>query len=195
VGYFPDTIAEALAGRMVCMAYLVRFQFVSQTMQVWNGNGRRKFGGTFWDGLRGIGNIEGLEQAVNGNAPQAIFTLSGVSLDLQTEEEGDPFDYVNQPVNVFIQFFTTDGRWTPLDSPRAVWGGTMQTFQESTAWDEGKKQWVDTIGVTAESWFAGRGRPPYSYYSNSDQALRFPGDRGLEIMSALQNYTVRWPTF
>lgn len=193
MGYFPDTIAEALAGRVVLAAYLVEMQFVSGTMRLWNGTGDLPSGGQTWKGMRGLGQISGLEQAVNGNAPQATFALSGVSSAFQSEEQGDPSDYVNQPILVYLQFFNRD--FSPLDSPYAIWGGTMQTFQETYGWDDSQKNWVSTIGLTAESWFVGRGRPPYSYYSDRDQQLRHPGDIGLEYMASMQNYTTRWPSF
>ena len=192
MGYFDDTIAAALAGRKVQAAFLVEFRFVSATMRLWNGNGDLSAGGHTWKGLRGLGQIDGLEQAINGQAPQATFSISGVSTQTQGEEQGDPLDYVNQPDIVYLQFFNPD--WSTLDSPYAIWGGTMQTLQESFAWDDSKKAWVSTIGVTAESWFVGRGRPPFSYYSDRDQQHRFSGDLGLEYMAAMQNYTVRWPS-
>lgn len=192
MSYFPNTIAAVLSGNGVKAAFLVEFQFVSGTMGVWNGNGEMSSGGRTFKGLRSLGQIDGLEQAVNGNAPQATFTLSGVDSTALAEEQGDPFDYVNRPVVVYLQFFNDD--WTTLDSPYAIWGGTMQTFQETYAWDESAKGWISSIGVTAESWFVGRGRPSYSYYSDRDQQGRFAGDLALQYMAPMQNYTVRWPT-
>ncbi len=190
MGYFNETIAAALDGRRVQAAYLVEFQFVSATWRVWNGNGDLPTDGKTFKGLRGLGQIDGLEQAVNGNAPQATFSLSGVSTQVQAEEQGDPADYVNQPVIVYLQFFNED--WSLLDTPYAIWGGRMQTFQESYGWDESQKAYISTVGITAESWFVGRGRPPYGSYSDQDQQLRFPGDKGCDFMAPMQNYTIRW---
>lgn len=191
MSYFPDTISAALAGKSVRAAYLVEFQFVSGTIRVWNGNGRLSAGGFTWDGLRGMGQIDGLEQAINGSAPQATFTLSGVDPNVLSKEQGDPFDYINRPVLVYLQFFNED--WTLLDSPYAIGGWTMQVVQETYGWNETLKAWESLIGITAESWFAGRGRPPFGFYSDRDQQLRFAGDLGCQYMATMQNYTVRWP--
>lgn len=188
LGDFPETIRS----KSVQAGLLVKFSFISGAMGLWNGNGELTTNdGQVWKGLRGLGSVSGLEQAINSSAPQAVFSVSGVGTDWQREEQGDPFDYVNQPVNVYLQFFSAN--WTPLDAPCAIWGGTMQTLQDSFGWDDSKKAWVSTIGVTAESWFSGRGRPPFSFYSSRDQKGRFPGDRGCEYMAQMQNHIDRWP--
>lgn len=191
---FPATVSAALEGRGVKADLLVEFQFQSVFMLLWNGHGDLTTNdGKTWKGLRGLGQVEGLDVAVNGNAPPAVFSISGVDPRALAEEQGDPADYVNQPVIVYLQCFDDD--WKPLDDPCAIWGGTMQVLQESYGWDDSRQASISTIGVTAESWFVGRGRPPYSFYSRQDQAGRSSGDKGLDYMASLQNYTVRWPTF
>jgi len=189
---FSETVAASLTGAKIRAAFLVEMQFVSQAMRLSNRNADLKTNdGRIWRGLRGLGSISGLERAVAGTAPQAVFSLSGVAQNVQAEEQGDPSDYVNQPIGVSIQFFTED--WGLLDAPYAIWGGTMQTVQDTFAWNGGSKAWTSICSLTAESWFIGRSRPPYAFYSHNDQQLRFPGDLGLQFMAMLQNMVTRWP--
>lgn len=189
---FSETVEASLSGAKIKAAFLVEMQFSSETMRLSNRNADLKtLDSRVWRGLRGLGAISGLERAVAGTAPQAIFSLSGVAQDVQAEEQGDPSDYVNQPIGVSIQFFRDN--WSLLDNPYAIWGGTMQTVQDTFAWDDGNKAWTSVCSLTAESWFIGRSRPPYAFYSHNDQQLRFAGDLGLQYMSALQNMVTRWP--
>lgn len=193
MAYLPDTIAEAAAGRDVRAAFLVELRFRSQTMRLWEGYGDLDAGGSTWKGARGLGQIEGLAQAVNGDAPQATLSLSGVAPENQAIEQGDPAEYVNRTVIVHLQFFKLD--WSTLDSPLAVWAGTMQTVQESYGWDDSAKAWISIIGIACESRFVKRGRPPASFYSPPDQALHFPDtvDKGLDAIAQMQNFVIRWP--
>ena len=188
---FPNVIAASLSGRSVKAAYLVEFLFRSGPQRLWNGNGDLSAGARVWKGLRGLGQISGLEAALNANAPQAVFSVSGVSSGFRSKDGGDPFDYINRPIIVYVQFFKDD--WSTLDDPYAISGWVMQTVHEGYAWDDSVKAWVSTVGIAAESWFFGRGRPPFSFWSDRDQQARYPGDKGLEYMSALQNYVTRWP--
>lgn len=193
MGFFPGARAEALSGRAVRAAFLVKAEFASETMWLWNGNYPLTSGGATWVGLRNLGSVSGIEQAINGQAPQATFTISGVTSQAETESEADPTEYFNKPITLFFQFF--DDNRQPLDAPYALWGGLMQVVQTSDSWDDGQKAWSITMGVAAETLFIGRGRPPYSFYSDSDQRLRYPmrTDLGLTYMQQLQDEEIPVP--
>jgi len=51
------------------------------------------------------------------------------------------------------------------------------------------------ITVSAESLFSLRSRPAFSQYTDTDQKLRFSGDRGFEFVPGLVNKIVTWPDF
>ena len=83
MSFFPETIAHHLAGRTVQAALLGQFDFASETMRLWNGGGVLEANdGTQWQGLGQWGSVTGLEQAINGQAPEATFTLSGIDADI-----------------------------------------------------------------------------------------------------------------
>lgn len=197
MGFFPETIAASLAGAKVQAAPLVRFDFTSETMRLWAGNGVLKTNdGALWSGIGSLGSMSGIEQAVNGEAPQATFTLSGIDATImrlaRDEFEEEVFGRL---VYVLIQFFGVDDpgdpdNQRPLDNPYPIWSGRCltPTFTLSQAGER-------SVDISAESLFSLRSRPQYAMYTDADQQRRFPGDKGFEFVGGLVNKVVTWPDY
>lgn len=185
---FSAAIQAQLERKMVRVAQLVEFHFLDAVKRVWTGFGDTTIGGHVWQGTNELGSITGISQARDGSAEQATFSLSGVAADLLAKAVGDPEQYTQRPVKVFLQFFDDD--WQPLDSPQAIWLGYMDTLQITRTGDDGPTR---TITMTAENVFANRARPPYGSYSDSDQQARYSGDKGCERVAALVNAVREWP--
>lgn len=186
MGFFPQTIAEHLAKRVVRASYLVHFAFATTPMRVWIGTGALVSGGQTWSGIGTLGSISGIESALGGTAPVVTFGLSGVdptavakALDASDEVKG-------RDVTIFLQFF--DDASQPLDAPYAVYAGTMDVMRVKA---QGPTE--RTVEVTAETLFARRALPPFGYLSDRDQQRLYPGDRGLEYMPSMAAKTVNWP--
>lgn len=193
MSFFPETIAAQLGGRTVRVSFLVLFDFATQPMRVWTGAGKLETGGADWFGIGALASISGLEQAINGEAPETTFILSGVNsqvVSLARDEWRE--EALDRLVKVYLQFHNAeDDRPLELfDEPYAIWSGRMQTpsfeLQGTT---------TRTITVSAESLYTLRSRPPYSQYTDTDQKSRFAGDRGFEFVPSLINKVVTWPDF
>lgn len=184
---FPETIKAHLAGRTVRATYLVKLDFTSAPMYLWNGNGLLETGGIKWEGLGGLGNIDGLEQAVNGEAPEATITLSGIDSEtvLKTAQEFET-EVRGRKAIVYMQFFQPDDDQV-LDNPYPLMAGKMMLPQ----YDITPKE--KAVIISCESLFNYRSRPNFSMYTDRDQNRRFPGDRGFEFVASLVNKTVAWP--
>lgn len=193
MSFFPETIAAMLGGRTVRASFLVEFDFATQPMRIWTGAGKLEAGGEEWHGLGKLGSISGLEQAVNGEAPETTFVLSGINSQIVTIAR-DEFaeEAKDRLVRVLIQFHNAedDRALTLYDAPFAIWSGRMQVPRFEIQGPRKRK-----ITVTAESLFSLRSRPSFSQYTDKDQQLRFPGDRGFEAVAGLVNKTVTWPDF
>lgn len=186
---FPETIAAAMRGARPRCANLVLLDFVGEPMRLWTGNGLLTAGGFEWAGIGSLGSMSGLEQAVNGEAPEATFTLTGIDGTIMRLAR-DEFDAKarNRRAVAYIQFFNEDDDRT-LDQPFPVWGGRMHapqfTIQGSTR----------EVSVTCESLFTLRSRPNFAMYTDRDQQKRFDGDRGFEFVATLVNKVVTWPDY
>ncbi|SCW61866.1 hypothetical protein SAMN02927924_01704 [Sphingobium faniae] len=194
---FPDTIAASLAGSRVDCAFLVRFDFASKPMRLWKGNGRlRTNDGMFWNGIGQLGSMSGIEQAVNGEAPEMSFGLSGIDAEIMRLAR-DEFEaeVKGRLVYVLIQFFGVDDpddpdNQRPLDNPYPVCCGRCLT-PTFTMNQEGER----SVTIAAESLFSLRSRPRHAMYTDADQQRRFPGDKGFEFVGSLVNKVVTWPDF
>ena len=193
MSFFPETIAAHLGGRTVRASFLVLFDFATVPWRVWTGAGKLNTAGHDWFGTGIFGSVTGLEQAVNGEAPETTFSISGIPsrvLTLAKTEFGD--EARNRLAKVYIQFHNehNDQRRELFDQPFAIWAGRMQTPRFTMQGASKRK-----LEVTAESLNALRSRPAYSQYTDADQQARFPGDLGFQFVVGLVNKVVTWPDF
>lgn len=190
---FPETIKAALGGRTVRSSFLVLFDFTTQPMRIWTGAGKITAGGYDWSGLGVLGSISGLEQAVNGEAPETTFVLSGINSEIMSLARDEWADEgKDRLVKVLLQFHNeaNDLPLTLYDQPYSIWAGRMQTPRFELQGPTSRK-----ITVSAESLFSLRSRPSFSQYTEGDQKSRFAGDRGFEFVPSLVNKVVTWPDF
>ncbi|WP_034157930.1 hypothetical protein [Sphingomonas sp. ERG5] len=194
---FPETIAASLAGTKVEAAYLIHFDFTTQPMRLWRGNGLLKTkDNATWSAIGQLGSVTGIEQAVNGEAPVATFTLSGVDqriVRLARDEFKPEVD--GRLATVLVQFFgepddTDPDNQRPLDFPFPMWAGRCLT--PTFTIEQGGEH---SVSIAAESVFALRSRPNYAMYTDRDQQHRFAGDRGFEFTGTLVNKVVTWPDY
>lgn len=196
-GLFPETITHALAGKKVNHAFLVRFDFTSETVRLWKGPGPLETNdGNTWRGLGVFGSMSGIEQAVNGQAPAMSFTLSGIDAQVMhlAKDEFETEVY-GRIVYTMIQFFGVDDpadpdNQRPLDNPYPICAG--RCLRPSFSWTQ---QGERSVTIAAESLFSLRSRPAAAMYTDSDQQKRFPGDAGFEFVGVLTNKVVKWPDY
>lgn len=194
---FPDTIAAALGGGRVECAFLVRFDFTTTPMRLWRGNGMLKTNdGAQWQGIGNFGSMSGIEQAVNGEAPEMTFVLSAIDADIMRLAR-DEFEaeVKGRLVYVLMQFFGVDDpddpdNQRPLDNPYPVACGRCLKPSFSLT-EEGDR----SVTISAESLFSLRSRPNWAMYTDADQQRRFPGDKGFEFVGSLVNKVVTWPDY
>lgn len=193
--YFPETIQAYLSGRKVNMVPLALFDFRDGEVAVWTGPYPLTVGGREWTGLGAIVSVDGLNQAATLESSEMTFILSGVDLSiLAVATSADRANYVSRLVTVFIQFFDED--WQPLDSPYALKAGLMDDMRitrSQSVGEDGSVVVVRTITLTAQNLFYGRGIAPYSLYTDRDQQLRFPGDKGMQFIPELQDKDIPAP--
>ncbi len=196
---FPETIAADLAGKRVNACFLVKLDFTTKPVLLWLGeSGPLKTNdGAIWQGLGKLGSISGVEQAVNGDAPEMAFTLSGVDAEVVrlAREEYDA-EVKGRMVYVLVQFFGVDDpadtdNQRPLDLPFPIAAGRCLRPEFSLDRESGD----NSVTIKAESLFSLRSRPRYSMYTDADQQRRFPGDRGFEFVGTLINKVVTWPDY
>jgi hypothetical protein len=199
MGLFSDVIqAEANGLRPIC-AFFFYFDVLPAPIAVWEGDGPLTREGVTWTGVGrrqdGSGNplqaIDGLEEAMNGDAPELTMTLSGVDKTLMAAARVGAADgnVVGRKFKVSLGFFSfTTG--APLGSliPLGTW-----TLQQPSLAGQGVE--TRTIKITAENLFAARSRAPFALLTDHDQRRRYADDQCLAFIPTMVDRTVTWPQF
>ena len=190
MGFFSDTIAAKLAGRVVRLARLVELDFADGVGRYWEGGGGDLMaGGQTWTGTGGLSTISGIESALGGTAPQVTIGLSGVNAMSVARLVSADQDVKGRPAQILIQFFD-EASLAALDQPYSVYVGTMDVMSADI-----KGPTNSAIQVTCEGLFPGRARPPYGYLSDRSQQGLHPGDTGLSLVSSMRLAQPFWPVF
>jgi hypothetical protein len=198
---FPSAVQAQLQGRHVIASLFVFFDFLSAPVRVWEGDGPIDREGHTWLGMGqrqdGSGSplqgIDGLEQAVNGSAPQMTMTLSGVDATIVDLVNTDVSagEVEGREVTIFMGFYdATVAGLVPLDSlvTIGVWYMQRPTFTTSGPATR-------TITLPCETIFSQRSRAPFGMLTDRDQQKRYPGDKALEFIPKMVDRTETWPEF
>jgi hypothetical protein len=188
---FTATVAAILAGRTVRRARLVRFEFKSETMRLWEGGmgSLRTPSGEVWHGSGELGQVGDIESSIGGTAPQVEFTLSGVDPAITAKARSASDEVKGRPATVLVQHYDED--WQPLDGLFTTFVGTMDTLKISAP--AGSQTRVASLMV--ETLWTRRGFAPFSYISDRDQKRLHPGDRGCEQIASMASKSIKWPQY
>lgn len=188
--FLSATQAAIAAGHTVRLAVLCEFDFVGGAGRYWLGFGPLLTAdGRRWEGTGALGKIEGLDVPVGTTAPKTTFTLSGVDARAAALVRQQGAAVRGRDVRVLLQFYQeTGGEIVRFDAPVEAWSGEMD-LPRYDALGGGKF----AVSVAAEGPWAARNKPPFGFYTDTDQQRRWPGDRGLELMASLPGKVVNWP--
>lgn len=178
-----STEMQAVASaEVVRPIYLIDMEFTAGELNLWSGNGILTYNSKDYVGagdLLSIGSIqENSELTANGINLQ----LSGVKQSLLNIARDDP--YQGRPLTVYLGAFDEAG--DIISSPVLVFSGIMDTM---TITDSGAES---TIGVTAENKLIAFEKSAVRRFTNEDQKIDYPNDKGFEYVTKIQNLEVVW---
>lgn len=195
---FDAAIERQARGALVRVADLIEMELKSGTQRYWTGmTPIRSSDGKVWNPTRGVGEVSGLQQSFQGDAPELTLTLAGTSSQFKrlvplTGDQRDEF--FNRRVTIYWQFFGKT--WDVLDEPFAIFTGQMRTLVPSRKTVPGGV--LSIITLTAEHPFSNRATAPYGCLTPQDQDARYPGLPRDEMLDRSPGQTaklVRWPIF
>lgn len=189
MGFFPEAIAAQMAGRDPRCLWLMLIDFVTEPSRILLDHGEIDASGHIWRGTGDLVAVSGLEQVVNGQAPEMTVTLSALNPAMMALAR-DEFEAeaMGREIIVYMQFQDETG--LALDAPYPVARAVMRRPQFKIG-EDGTRE----IIVSAESAYALRARPPYAMYTDADQQRRFAGDKGFSFVPTLRNKTTVWPDY
>jgi hypothetical protein len=181
---YNDAEIAALDSGVVRFGDLFRLE-VDPLVQVWLGAGDLAIGpnsldpgGGIYRGLGEVGAVPDLDIMINGAATRVEIVVSAVSGAVAAIAQGGDTEAVKRKRAAFgCVLFGKD--WQPLGA--AHWYAHFRADFLSSGRDpvvdlEGNSVLVDWIKLSCGSQITRRRRPARSYFSNTDQQARHPGD-------------------
>lgn len=163
-------------------AFFVEAHFVNGPIYVWSGRGSIVWGGHTWLGVGSLGSISTIEEGSSIDAKGITITLSGIDSDLL----GDILTEFQVGLPVIVNLGLFDATLTLIDTPVIAWAGRMD---QPTIDVDGQ---TCTISINCENRLVEMNVAVDRRYTNEDQQLDFPGDRGMEFVSSIQDVTIYW---
>lgn len=175
--------ANAIASTENKPALFFEVHFVSGPVYVWSGLGSIDWNGQTWLGAGGLIEVSTVEEGNTVEAKGITVSLSGVQTDFLTDIL-DEFQ-VGLPAIVYLGFFEDDGV-TLVPDPIISWSG--RTDQPTIEMDGT----TATISVNCENRLVEMNVAVDRRYTNEDQQIDYPGDRGLEFQPSIQDVRIFW---
>lgn len=177
----PDFLA-AIASQQIRPAVFVEAYFASGPVRLWTGLGTTAWNGQTWMGVGSLGSVSTIEEGSTVEAKGINLTLSGIDASLLRLVEGE-FQQ-GLPVRVWLGLYDANGQLIP--NPVLSFAGKTDQPTIEVSGD------TATITITCENLLIDLNTSVERRYTNEDQQLDYPGDRGFEFVPSIQQRTIYW---
>lgn len=172
----------AASSAYVKPALFVQVNFTTGPVYVWSGVGSQTWNGHTWQGVGQFGMVSTIEEGANVEARGITLTLSGIDSTLL----GDVLADYQQglPALVYLGLFDASG--TLIANPITCWSGRTDQPTITMSGDSG------TLSIACENRLVEMNVSVQRRYTDQDQKLDYPGDRGFEFVNQIQSQTLYW---
>src|SRR5579864_2120985 len=172
----------AITSQQINPVLFVQVNFTTGPVYVWSGVGNIYWNGITWSGVGSLGSISVIEEGANVQARGITLTLSGIDATLLT---GILTEF-QQGLPAIVYLGLLDASGNLIASPIISWSG--RSDQPSVTMD-GQ---TATISINCENRLVDMNVAVDRRYTNEDQQLDHPGDRGMEFVSSIQDVMIYW---
>jgi hypothetical protein len=177
-----SAFVTALAAKEIRPAIFFEGQFVGGFLRLWSGTADITWDGKFWTGAGTLLGIGAVEETTSIVASGLTITLSGVPPDvvsacISAARQG-------LPGQVWVALMTEGG--AVVADPVLAFAGRLDVPTIA----DGQDSAIATI--TYESRLIDLTRPREWRYTDESQKALYPGDRGFEYVTALQEQEITW---
>lgn len=176
-----DITASLLANlddAVVSPFFAIDIVFDSGPLYVWSGYGNLTIGAKTYLGAGELLNVSSVEETTEMEAKGATITLSGIPSSYLGLALTEP--YQGRECRIYLGMTNDPSAYTEIFSGEL---DQMNISEEAT---------TATIAVTVENVLIKLERPVVRRFTNEDQKSRYPTDKGLEFVSALQDKEIFW---
>lgn len=161
---------------------LAELEFPSGFVRVWSGYGNLIWNGNTFIGTGLLGNISPIEETSEIRASGIKLSLSGIPSSLLAVALGEVRQ--GRSVKVWIAFL--DALNAIIPDPYLAFSGRMDVPEILESGE------TSTISLSAESRLIDLEKPRERRYTDQDQRIRYPDDRGFEFVPSIQEADIRW---
>jgi hypothetical protein len=157
-------------------------QFATGVVRLWTGLGDVVWGGQTWTGAGNLVGFSGIEEGSDIVARGASVTLSGVPASLVSLAISDAQQGL--PGRCWVGLLAPDA--TIIVDPVLAFAGRLDVPTITDGVE------TCTITITYESRLIDLNRPRELRYTDEAQQQLYPGDRGFEYVTTIQDKELRW---
>lgn len=177
-----SAMQTAIAATPVRPVLLVEQEFRGATVNLWTGIGPLSWASKNWVGVGDLIGVSELEESADVSAKGVTISLKGIkSSDISLALAGMAR---NKPGKIWMALLDANG--AVVATPKIMFSGKLDTCTV----DDGPE--TCTISIALESELIDLERPREVRLTDQEQQKRYPGDRGLENVAALQDASVPW---
>lgn len=178
----PTAFATALDAAVVRPAILFEGEFATGWLRLWTGVGPLFWNGFTWTGAGNLLSVGSLEETQDVVASGSSVTLSGIPVEviesaINQAEQG-------APGRVYLALF--DANWAMIDTPVLAFAGRLDVPEVTDG------QGTCSVTISYESRLIDLGTPRELRYTHETQRVLYPGDRGFEYVTAIQDKEIQW---
>ena len=174
--------AAAIAPHVEVVTF-VSLDFGTGTVVLHTRTGTIEWGGYYWLGIGQLGSIDTIKEDTQVRPNGLRLTISGV--DTALVQSAITEDYHGRPVAIYIGLLDTATN-ALIDTPEVAFKGVMDFLTVELNQNTG------SISVNCESEMARWQRPRGLLYTHESQQLLYEGDRGFDMIPAIQNRVLDW---
>ena len=171
-------VLDALDDAVVYPFFAVDLAFSSGPLYMWSGYGDLVIGSKTYLGAGQLLSLSSVEETTEMEAMGASLTLSGIPSAFLALALTEP--YQGRECRIYFGMTSDPSAYVEIFS------GELDQMNIS---EEGS---TSSISVTAENVLIKLERPIVRRLTNEDQKSRYPTDRGLEFIAALQDKEIYW---
>jgi hypothetical protein len=183
---FATALETALSADTVSLAILVFIDWPSDPMYTWSGVGSIEWNGQTWIGAGNLGHIDKVADSLQKNDTGVELTLNYLDDDLRNEVVTT--DPRGSDASIYLALMNANGT---VNEAYEVFPGFVDEVEIVDAGQTG------SIKVRLASELARLAKPVYFQLSDAHQKFLFPGDRGMEFATRMDEpiYWGRKPSF
>lgn len=186
-----DVPDEVLRRGDVACTILCHMVFKTNPQRWWVGYGPLSAGGKMWQGTGDVIKISSLNLTYGMSAGMVRFSIPNASPEMIARCDNQEDEVNGRRVQLLYQLFSTqerDGqqRNALIGDPISVFVGRMKDMT-STSTATSREIELECYGRMSQ-----QGKPPFGRWTDMDQKIRYPGDRGLEFMPTLKDKATTW---